>query len=141
MFYHSLSLSVTHCHFLFLVVVHFHSPSFVVTCCTTHCHSLYHLLSFAVICCITRCHSLSPIISRCHSLSLDVPLVCLFINDGSDTSTIDPKCCFRIKEITSCHYLHHMLSFLDWQMAFIYYWQITSVNFLFTGQERNTYSI
>ena len=31
--------------------------------------------------CTTRCHSLPLVAIRCHSLSLDVPLVCLFIND------------------------------------------------------------
>ena len=36
----------------------------------THYHSLYYSLSFVVI--------------RCHSLSLDEPLVCLFINDQQD---------------------------------------------------------
>ena len=56
-----LSLAVNCCHSLSLVV--------------TLCHSLYHLLSFVVI----RCHSLYH--SLYHSLSLDVPLVCLFIND------------------------------------------------------------
>ena len=57
----------------------------------TRCHSLslvallnvipYHSLSLFVIC----CHSLSFVVTRCtircHSFSLDVPLVCLFIND------------------------------------------------------------
>ena len=50
-----LSLAVTHCHLLSLVVI------LAVTGCTTRCHLLYHSLY--------------------HSLSLDVPLVCLFIND------------------------------------------------------------
>ena len=44
-----------------------HSLSFVVT----RCHSLYHSMSLVVL--------LAAI--RCPSLSLDVPLVCLFIND------------------------------------------------------------
>ena len=72
---------VTHCHLLSLVVslvvilCHLlqHSLSVVATRCTTRCHLLYHSLSFVVTCCTTRCHS----------LSLDVPLVCLFINDLS----------------------------------------------------------
>ena len=51
-----------------------HSLSFVVT----RCHSLYHSLSLVVI----RCHSFT---TRCHSLSLDVPLVCLFLNDLIET--------------------------------------------------------
>ena len=38
-----------------------HSLSFVVTCCITRFHSLYHSLSFVV--------------THCHSLSLFVPLV------------------------------------------------------------------
>ena len=72
-----LLLAVTHCHLLSLVVIHCHplqhSLSVVATRCTTRCHLLYHSLSFVVTCCTTRCHS----------LSLDVPLVCLFINDLS----------------------------------------------------------
>ena len=56
-----------------------HLLSFVVTHCTTRCHSLSiavtlcHLFSLVLIC----CHSLY------HSLSLNVPLVCLLINDLS----------------------------------------------------------
>ena len=64
---------ITCCHSLSLVV-------FVVSCCTTRCHSLYHSLSLvvpiAVTRCTTRCHSMY------HSLSLDVSLVCLFINNN-----------------------------------------------------------
>ena len=51
--------------------------SFVVNCChllspiAIRCHSLYH--SFY--------HSLLFIVTCCHSLSFDVSLVCLFIND------------------------------------------------------------
>ena len=56
-----LSLAVTHCYLLSLVVL----------LLVTLCHLLHHSLSFVV----TRCTT------RCHSLSLDVPLVCLFIND------------------------------------------------------------
>ena len=81
----TLSLAVTHCHLLSLVVIHCYSLSFVFTrfitrChslsrvvirCTSCCHSLYHSLPFAATCCTTRCYS----------FSLDVPLVCLFIND------------------------------------------------------------
>ena len=68
-----------------------HSLPFVVTRCTTRCHSLSlvvtlsfvvtrcHWLSFVVTCCTTRCHLLyhlfSFIVTRCHSLSLVVPLV------------------------------------------------------------------
>ena len=50
-----------------LVLTSRHSMSLFVACFTTRCHSLYHLLSLVVI--------------RYHSLSFDVPLVCLFIND------------------------------------------------------------
>ena len=77
----------------------YHSLSFVVI----HYHSLYHSLSFVVSLVVTRCHSLSLVVIRCHSLSyslsfvvplvvirshslyhslsLNVLLVCLFIND------------------------------------------------------------
>ena len=76
---HSLSLVVIRCHSLY------HSLSLVVI----RCHSLYHSLSFVVTRCTTRCHSLSFVVTRCttrcHSLSLDVQLVCLFINDRSET--------------------------------------------------------
>ena len=89
--HHFLSLAVTHRHLLSLVVIRCHSLSLVVPLivirCTTRCHSLSlvvircHLLSFVV----TRCHSLPLVVPlaviRCYSLSLDVPLVCLFIND------------------------------------------------------------
>ena len=73
--YHSLSFAVACGHSLSFIVTHYHSLSLivllVVTHCTTRCHSLYHSLLFVV----TRCHLLY------HSFSLDVPLVCLFIND------------------------------------------------------------
>ena len=55
---------VARCQSLSLV---YHSLSLLVTCC--------HSLSFVVTRCNTRCHSLQ------HSLSFDVPLICLFIND------------------------------------------------------------
>ena len=87
---HSMSLVVTRCHSLYhllpFVVIRFvvtccttrcHSLSFVVTRCTTCCHSLYHLLSLFVPLVVTLCTTC------CNSLSLDVPLVCLFINDRS----------------------------------------------------------
>ena len=65
--YHSLS-----CHSLSLIVIFCYSLSFVVTCC--------HSLLFVVTCCATRCHSLSLVVplvvirctSRCHSLSFNV---------------------------------------------------------------------
>ena len=78
---HSLSLVITlviHCYSLSFVFTRFitrcHSLSRVVIRCTSRCHSLYHSLPFAVTCCTTRCHS----------FSLDVPLVCLFINDHNN---------------------------------------------------------
>ena len=84
-FFHSLSFAVTHCHLLLIVVFRCHSLSLVVTCCTAHCRPLSLFVSLVVIRCTTRCHSLyhwlSFIVTRCHSMSLDVPLVCLFIND------------------------------------------------------------
>ena len=98
-----LSLAVTHCHLLSLVVTRCitrchslslvvplvvtrcHSLSFVVPLVVIRCHSLYHSLSlvvpFVVILCHSLYHSLSLVAIRCLSLSLDVQLVCLFIND------------------------------------------------------------
>ena len=67
------------------------SLSFAFIRCTTRCHSLYHLLYYSLSLVATRCttHLFSFVVSRCTtgchslylSLSLDVPLVCLFIND------------------------------------------------------------
>ena len=85
---HSLSLVVplivTCCHSLSLVITRCYSLWFVVTCCTNRCHSLSLIVSFVV----TRCNSLSLVVAlmslvviRYPSLSHDVPLVCLFIND------------------------------------------------------------
>ena len=67
----------------------------VFICCTTCCH----LLSLIVICChsltfvFTRCHSLSLVVivvtdctTRCHSLVLNIPFVCLYINDPKKQS-------------------------------------------------------
>ena len=48
-----------------------HSLSFIVTCC----YSLHHSLLLVTILVVTRCTI------HCHSLSLDVAIVCLFIND------------------------------------------------------------
>ena len=57
----------TYNHFLSLALICFHSlnRTFVVTCC--------HSLLYVVICCTTRCHL----------LSLDAPLVSLFVNNIS----------------------------------------------------------
>ena len=96
--FHSLSLVTIGCRSLIFVVIRCQSLSlvvpYVVFPCTAHCRSL----AFVVI----RSHSLplviifiinsslfnvdssnfkSPIVTCCHSLSLGVPLVCLFIND------------------------------------------------------------
>ena len=57
-----LPLAVICCHLLWLlspVVIRCHSLSqlsFIVTCCTTRRHSLYHSLPLVAIRCITRCH-------------------------------------------------------------------------------------
>ena len=78
------------------MVTRCNSFSFAVSCCTTHflllsfVIPLCHSLSFVVTRCSTRCHSLSLVIG-CHSLYqlllLDVPLICLFINDPSNIVT------------------------------------------------------
>ena len=69
------------------MVTRCHSLSFVVPLVVTRCHSLSLVVPLVVI----RCHSLSFVVTRCttrcHSLSLDVPLVCLLINDLT-TATI-----------------------------------------------------
>ena len=53
-------------HLLLLVAIHYHLLSHF----ATSCYSLYHSLSFVVTCCTTGCHS----------WSLDLLFVCLFIN-------------------------------------------------------------
>ena len=62
---------------LSLTVISCHSLSFFVT----RCHSL-PMLSFVVTYCTTRCHALSLsvplVVIRCHSLSLDIPS-CVFL--------------------------------------------------------------
>ena len=84
------------CHSLSLIAICFHSLSLVVLLVTTLYHLLLHslspvvigcdLLSYTVTRCTTRCHALLLIVTRYHSLyhslSLDVPLVCLFVNDN-----------------------------------------------------------
>ena len=88
-------LFINRCRSLSLIVAFYYSLSFVVTCCTTRCPLLYnslslvvilctthcHSLSLVVVCCITRCHSFSLVTTNDNSLSLDLPLVCLFINN------------------------------------------------------------
>ena len=59
------------------VVICFHSLPFVVT----RRHLMYQPLSLSVTRCATLCNSLSLVAIRSHSLSLDVPLFCIFIND------------------------------------------------------------
>ena len=71
----------TRCHSLSLIVVFCFSLSFVVSCCTTRCHSLYHSMSFVVIRCHLLYHMFSFVVTCCHWMSLNVPLVCLFINN------------------------------------------------------------
>ena len=82
---HSLSLVVPlvviPCHSLSLFVIRCHSLSLVVTRCTIRWHSLSLVVPLVVIRCHSLYHSLSLVVTRCHSLSLDVPFVCLFIND------------------------------------------------------------
>ena len=85
---HSLSFIVIFCYSLPFTVTRCHSLSFVLTCCTTRCHSL----SLVVIRCAARCYSLSFVVIRCHSLSLDVPLVCLFMNDRHRTCSVKKRC-------------------------------------------------
>ena len=100
---HSLSLFVIRCHLLY------HSLSLVVyslSLVVIRCHFLYQSLSLVVTRCTTRlsfykrsirthrskttfsfenCIYLKlNTLTRCHSLSLDVRLVCLFINDQSE---------------------------------------------------------
>ena len=76
---------VTRCHSLSLVVIHCYALSFVVTRCHSlyyyRCHSLYYLLPLFFICYTAHCHSLPLTAIHRHVLPLDVPLVCLFIND------------------------------------------------------------
>ena len=85
-----LSLSITHCYLLSLVVTrcitHCHSLSLVAPLVVTHCHSS----SLIAIRCTTHCHSLSFVVIRCHSLSLVVPLV-----------------------VTRCHSMYHSSVFLQ----------------------------
>ena len=63
--YHFLSLDLTHCHLLSLVVplvfTSYHSLSFTVT----RCHSLSVVVSLVVPLAFTRCHSLSLVVTRC----------------------------------------------------------------------------
>ena len=74
-----LSLALTHCHLLSLVVTRCftrcHSLSLPVPLVVTRCTTLYHSLSFVVTRCTTRCHSLSLVDIRCHLLYHSLPLV------------------------------------------------------------------
>ena len=82
-FHHSLSFAVTHCHFL-LLVIRCHSLSLtvplVVTRWITRSHSLYHSMSLVVTLSHSLYHllSLSFVVTRCQSMSFDVPLVCFY---------------------------------------------------------------
>ena len=62
-----------------------HSFSLAVTRCITCCHSLSIVVPLIVI----KCHSLYT--TRCYSLSLDILLVWLFINDPKKTSQEQKK--------------------------------------------------
>ena len=53
---------------LLFIVIFCYSLSFVVSCCTTRCHSLNHSLPFVVPLDVTRCHSLSFDVTRCTTL-------------------------------------------------------------------------
>ena len=89
-----LSLAVTHCYLL----------SLVVTRCITRCHSLSLVAPLAV----TRCHSLSLVVplvvTRCHSLSLVVTrcTTCLsFYKPSVKNCTKNSKC-------FTCNEKHHV---------------------------------
>ena len=87
-----LSLPVTHCHLLSLVVnrcvTRYHSLSLIVPLVVFRCHSLTLVIPPVVLLVAIRCqslyHSLSLVVIRCPSLPLYVPLVCHFINDLKD---------------------------------------------------------
>ena len=64
-----------------LLAICCHSLSLFVLLIVTLYHLLHHSLLLVVICCHLLYHSLLPVAIGCPSLSLDVPLVCLFIND------------------------------------------------------------
>ena len=92
LFYHSLSFTITYCHFLLFVAIPCHSLSLVVPLAVTRCHLFFsQFLSFAVTRCHSLYHSLSFVVTFCHSLSLDVPLVCLFIK-GSILQNLQNIC-------------------------------------------------
>ena len=76
---HSLPLVATR-HLLSLVVIRCNLLSSVIICCLL----LYHSLLLVVPLIVIRCHSLH------HSLSLDVSLVCLFINDRQNIGYRNP---------------------------------------------------
>ena len=68
-----------------------HSIPFFLKLVVTSCHSLFHSLSFVVIPWTTQCHVLSFVVTRCHLLSLDVPLACRFINDLENSKELSLK--------------------------------------------------
>ena len=102
---------ITRCHLLSLIVIFCYSLSFVVTRChpkslvSILCHSLYCSLSLVVPLAVTPCHSLYhslPYVVTCctilfRPLSLDVSLVCLFVNDQKASRVI------LIYQIVCCH--------------------------------------
>ena len=75
-----LSLTVTHCHLLSLVVTRCTTRCHPSSPVVIRCHSLSLVVPIFVACCYSLYLVVPLIVTRCHSLSLDVPLVCLFIN-------------------------------------------------------------
>ena len=111
---HSLSLLVIRCHRLSLVV-----PLVVIRCHLLY-QLLYHWLSLVVPLVVIRCHSLY------HSLSLDVPLVWLFINDPeksmifiSEISIIIKKNKLCLKKYSCDLFLPELRQFLAWKRSFL----------------------
>ena len=87
---YSLSFAVTFCCLLSFIVTRFetccHLLYYLLSFFFNHCHLLYQSLSLVgplvvVTCSTTRCTT------RCHSLSLDVTLVFIFINDPTNWLT------------------------------------------------------
>ena len=106
-----LSLDVTHCHLL----------SLVITCCVTYCQSL----SLVVTCCTTRCHSLSLVVTCCHSLSLVAPLVVTrFTTRCHSLSFFVTRC------PTRCHSFSFVVICCTTRLSF-YKWSFLSVWFDF----------
>ena len=112
--FHWLSLAVTHCYLLPLVV----------TRCITLCHLFHHSLSFVVTRCTTHCQSLPFVVTRCHSLSFDVPLVCLFKNDLKSTDQMHMKKT-NIAETTQCM---NISTFIHEKLTHFFYISVTFIS-------------